>query len=136
MSRSEPIKPVSGFASGTDTIARTSILENFISVIRSAPIVPDLPMSDPDIRRIVEDFVDRLREDIAELQKLASAGDFAAIAGIAHRLKGTAGTLGFPDFYEPSMKLEFAARDGDASDVGNYVSVLAGLVARILIPSA
>ena len=106
------------------------------SIIRSSPIVPDLSMSDPDLRRIVEDFVKRLQNDIVELQKLAAADDFEAIASIAHRLKGSAGTLGFPAFSDPSAKLETAARDHNEPDVSDQLSVIADLATRILIPPA
>ena len=115
-------------------VASESELERYTSVSCALPIVPDLPMEDVAIRRIVEEFVERLHDDISQLQRLTNAHNYEAIAVIGHRLKGSAGTLGFPDFYEPSAKLEIAARERDTSQVGVYVTAMANLAARILIP--
>ena len=75
------------------------------SVIRSR-----LPMDEPEFREIVIDFVPTLEAKIAEMKQCFSDKNFSELANLAHWLKGAGGTVGFDEFYQPSLDLESAAK--------------------------
>lgn len=74
-----------------------------------------LPMDLPEFQQVVEQFVDGLGNCIDELQTAIQTADYEAVARHAHALKGTGGTVGFPQFTEPSRQLEEAAKQGDVA---------------------
>ena len=72
-----------------------------------------LPMEIPEFREIVEAFVHGVGETLAKLRHCQICMDYQEIRELAHRLKGTGGTVGFSDFTEPSRKLQIAAEAQD-----------------------
>ncbi len=79
----------------------------------SGRIRSSLPMDLPEFQQVVAQFVDGLDHCVGELQQAIQTGDYDAVARHAHALKGTGGTVGFPQFTEPSRQLEEAAKHGD-----------------------
>jgi histidine phosphotransfer protein HptB len=72
--------------------------------------------SDPDLREIVDMFVEEMPGRVATLLDQLSAGDWAALQRTAHQLKGAAGSYGF-DVISPSAgKVEASLRDHDPED--------------------
>lgn len=63
----------------------------------------------PELRRITLDYLDTQRQRIDEMNLAVQNSDFQQLAELAHRMKGTAGTVGFPQFTEPAVLLEKAA---------------------------
>jgi signal transduction histidine kinase/DNA-binding NarL/FixJ family response regulator len=76
--------------------------------------VPDihskLPVADAEIRAIVQEFVDNLPAKLNSLETALSTCDFAGLAQLAHAIKGSGGTAGFPCLTAPAAKLEQLAR--------------------------
>jgi signal transduction histidine kinase/DNA-binding NarL/FixJ family response regulator/HPt (histidine-containing phosphotransfer) domain-containing protein len=76
----------------------------------AATIHSTLPLGDPVIREIVQQFVDKLPADLNALDDALSTGNFDEVAALAHALKGSGGTAGFRCLTAPASKLEEVAR--------------------------
>ncbi len=95
--------------------------------------VPDvlkstLVQEDPDMREIVLEFVDSLRERITDLRAAYSADDWARLCALAHQLKGAGGSYGYEAITGVAARMEkdFALQRGQAFDA--YVKQLEALV--------
>ncbi|MEZ5657473.1 MAG: Hpt domain-containing protein [Burkholderiaceae bacterium] len=87
------------------------------------------------LRPIIDGFVDRLPERIAAMRQAHDRGDLEEVAGHAHWLKGSAGSVGFDAFTEPSAKLERAAKNGDLALVDQSMNDILALAERVRKPS-
>ncbi|MGB2988211.1 MAG: response regulator [Phycisphaerae bacterium] len=65
---------------------------------------------DPDMRELIEQFVDRLPERVAALEQALTEQDIEALATLGHQLKGTAGNYGFMPISEAAAALERSAK--------------------------
>ena len=81
------------------------------------PIRSELPFDDPEFREIIRGFVNKLRLEMTELQRVWERRDFDEVARIAHWMKGAAGTMGFSAFTEPGLKLMNLAREERADEI-------------------
>lgn len=95
------------------------------------PIYSMLPLDIPEFREIVESFVDTIDETMRSLRTAQRTMDYSQVREIAHRLKGTGGTVGFADFTEPSRKLQNAAEIRDDATIEAMLSELEEISARI-----
>ncbi len=98
-------------------------------------ICSTLPTEDPDFCEIVEEFVERLGEQLGAIQEAWSKGDLEDLARLAHWVKGCGGTAGFDALTSPAKQLEHAARQKQLDDIGAALSALQGLAGRITAPS-
>jgi PAS domain S-box-containing protein len=96
-------------------------------------VVSTLPTDDPEFLEIVQQFVVRLNEKIADMQTALSRGNFKELAHLAHWLKGTSGTVGFLPFIEPAQRLERLARDGHSEGVPEALATLEEMASRIVV---
>ncbi len=87
------------------------------------------------LRPIIDGFVGRLPERIAQMRDAHARGDLEALAGHAHWLKGSAGSVGFDAFTEPAAKLERAARDGAGDELDRRFAEVLALADRVPAPS-
>jgi len=76
------------------------------------PLISKLA-GDPDLGELVDVFVDGLPDRLAAFQQHMAEGDLAALAEIAHQLKGTAGSFGFPVITEQAKLVEQSAKAAD-----------------------
>ncbi len=83
-----------------------------------------LPMEIPEFREIVEAFVFGLGKTLKQLRHAQSCMDYQEIRELAHRLKGTGGTVGFADFTEPSAELQIAAENHDDETIDAMITRL------------
>ncbi|EAR61560.1 Hpt domain-containing protein [Neptuniibacter caesariensis] len=90
-----------------------------------------LPLANEKIARLVEQFLRRLEEQIDLLSRCVTDKDFVQIAELAHWLKGSAGSVGFAAFTEPSAELELAAKQQDFQQVESYYQVILELTKRV-----
>jgi signal transduction histidine kinase/CheY-like chemotaxis protein/HPt (histidine-containing phosphotransfer) domain-containing protein len=109
---------------------------------QSAPHLPaanaihsELPTDDPDFREIVEDFVDRLRTKLPDMQQALAAGDLAELGRLAHWLKGSGGSAGFPALTAPAKHLETVVKDEQCDEIEAALAELRDVSARIVKPS-
>jgi PAS domain S-box-containing protein len=96
-------------------------------------LVSRLLTSDAEFREIVEQFVVRLREQIAAMRIAVVGGDLRELARLAHWLKGTGGTAGFPELTERARELEQFARELKIDDARHAVRQLEQMAGRIVI---
>lgn len=71
---------------------------------------------DPEIKDLIPGYLARKRADVERIQSALAAGNFAAVATVAHKLKGEGGGFGLDELSEMSAALERAAKAGDGDD--------------------
>jgi HPt (histidine-containing phosphotransfer) domain-containing protein len=67
----------------------------------------------PEIRDLVPGYLARCRSDVVSLPGLLQEQQFQRIATLAHRMKGTAPSYGFPLLGRLCSRLELAAKSSD-----------------------
>lgn len=92
-----------------------------------------LPTEDQEIREIVEEFLERLEEKVAQMQIAWDTGDAKTLAELAHWLKGAAGTVGYGCFTNPAQTLEQVVSDEDSSMVEQALQTICDLQKRVVI---
>ena len=107
-----------------ETTSTTSCLQDSKSPEQRRTVRSTLPMEIPEFREIVEAFVDGLGKTLAKLRHSQSCMDYQEIRELAHRLKGTGGTVGFSDFTEPSANLQIAAEAQDDDTIEAMITQL------------
>ncbi len=65
---------------------------------------------DPDMADLVQAFVAELPDRLAAIEKTLSEDDLDALGRLAHQLKGSAGSYGFPTITEAAEGLEASAK--------------------------
>lgn len=83
--------------------------------------------------RIVVQFVEQLPEKISRIEIAAKQGGWSELESLAHWLKGTGGSVGFDDLYEPARTLEEAAKKNNATACNASLAELRRLTDRILL---
>ena len=84
--------------------------------------------SDPDLaHELITLFIRDSAARLAAIREAAGRGDLAAVAELAHQLKGSAGALSATRFQDSASALELAARRGSADP-----ATLAGLCTGIM----
>ncbi|MDB5302750.1 MAG: rpfC 3 [Phycisphaerales bacterium] len=109
--------------------------KSLIQVGFPAPLQSTLPVDDPEFCEIVVEFIDRLGEQLTAMQDAWGKQDLSELASLAHWLKGSGGTAGFPALTDPARKLEELAREQRLDEIGGQISALRELADRIEAPS-
>jgi HPt (histidine-containing phosphotransfer) domain-containing protein len=94
---------------------------------RPIRLVSQLLREDGDLRDIVEEFVAGLAARIEELRRAHAQLDFDALAVLAHRLKGAAGSYGYPDISRVCTEAETRFRSHEAEDFAAFLEQLKSL---------
>ena len=92
------------------------------------PLVSSLPMDDPDFRRIVEGFIQRLREQAVAMQAAWERRDLDELARLSHWLKGAGGTVGFDALTDPAKKLELLAKQKQVDEIGDALGEVLDMI--------
>ncbi|HET7597906.1 MAG TPA: ATP-binding protein [Burkholderiales bacterium] len=90
----------------------------------------DKPRLVPAIRK----FTARLAEQLDAMERAWQARDHAALASLAHWLKGAGGTVGYDAFTEPAVELEQLAKSGAPEGIDAVLARLRALERRIVVP--
>jgi signal transduction histidine kinase/CheY-like chemotaxis protein/HPt (histidine-containing phosphotransfer) domain-containing protein len=101
----------------------------------SRPIYSTLPMLGPQLHEIIASFVLQLREQLVQMQDARDRDDFDRLAGLAHGLAGSGGTLGFGAFTEPARKLERLAQLRQREGLDECLRAIVALADRIALPA-
>ncbi|MCX8017855.1 MAG: Hpt domain-containing protein [Rhodocyclaceae bacterium] len=83
------------------------------------------------IRRIVQAAFDAHADDVGQLARIGAERDDAALAQLAHRIKGICGNLAAQPLAARTADLERAARAGDPAAYA-LVPVMSGRIATFL----
>ena len=126
-----------GLADSSWTDTKTNP-EADLAVSRRKPnqrvLISTLPTEIAEFREIVEQFVDGLEPMIEELQLAWKDRNYDELQSLAHRLKGTGGTVGFADFTAPAERLQHQAESNCEDEIEELLAELAELSAAVQRP--
>jgi HPt (histidine-containing phosphotransfer) domain-containing protein len=88
------------------------------------------------LRPAIRKFAERLAGQLVLMEEAYAAQDLQTLAGLAHWLKGAAGTVGYNDFTEPAAALEDAAKTRNLDALDAVMGEVRGLAARLEAPAA
>jgi len=89
-----------------------------------AMIVSDLA-DDPDLAELIRTFTFNLGGRMEQVAACVEAGDLSGLARLAHQLKGTGTSYGFPTLTRAARAVEaLAVDDADADALGDAVTIL------------
>ena len=130
---SEPVA-ITGeyFSQQADTDEETPAI---ISAVDTKPVVSRLAENDK-LRPIIQRFVERLEDEVEQMQTAIAEGDLEALAKQAHWLKGSGGTCGFDEFFDPAASLEETAKAKDLEAAARLVKRIAELNQRVETPAS
>lgn len=125
----------------TTTIANTQTREQASEIpqnpsgstpeLNESPVVSDLIAQNPKFEAIVARFIERLDDQIEALELAYEQQEWAAIADIAHWLKGSGGNVGFGGFTELAARLETSAKGGISGEVSAGIDAVKRYAARV-----
>lgn len=95
-----------------------------------APVISIL-QNNEKYRPIVSRFVVKLEQQLGEIRELYKAKNYRDLAVLAHKIKGSAGTVGFYALTDPFYKLEVAAQQQDDNGILQTASEIDQLFLRI-----
>jgi len=96
-------------------------------------IYSSLLTSNEKYRNIVQKFVIRLEEILADINAAWSDRNYDELKRLGHWLKGSAGSVGFAAFVEPAIEFEQLAINKDDAKLENAINTLHLLYSRIEI---
>lgn len=115
----------------------TAVIETETDVTQqfadTTPIYSSLPMKNEKFRELVGQFVERLDEQLGNMDQACADSNHEELTKLGHWLKGSAGSVGFHDFTLPAADLEDAAREGDDQRISVRLEELRHLFNRIEI---
>jgi CheY-like chemotaxis protein/HPt (histidine-containing phosphotransfer) domain-containing protein len=85
----------------------------------------------PVIARLLKEFVDFLPPRLAAMETAMAAGQLDEVRRIAHQVKGSAGTFGYPTLGEAAARLEKDAREARA-DTSESLQRVANLCRAVI----
>jgi HPt (histidine-containing phosphotransfer) domain-containing protein len=97
-------------------------------LVQGTPLVSDFAQ-DPDMRELVEMFVDEMPDKIRSLQNLWDSRDLENLKRLAHQLKGASGGYGFTVVGGVAGKLEETIKTSSAT--GTLDSQLATVQSQV-----
>ncbi len=92
--------------------------------------------SNPKFRKVILQFTEKLKRELARAQTAWEREDLKELALIAHWLKGAAGTVGFDPFTEPAAKLEHLAKTDQREQAGEMLRHVKRLSEAIVPPTS
>jgi HPt (histidine-containing phosphotransfer) domain-containing protein/DNA-binding response OmpR family regulator len=101
----------------------------------SVRIRSSLPMDDPEFREIAADFVLGLGTKLQQMRDTLNAGNLSELAKLAHWLKGSGGTCGFPQFSQPAKELEVAAKSNAADQADHWLQQIEQIAEMLESPT-
>lgn len=101
------------------------------SLEKSLPLYSVLAKN-PDLRELVQMFVDEMPHRIEKLTRELTAKDWQELLATAHQLKGSAGSYGFQEISPAAGTVEDLIRaDSQESDVARAVHELVSICQRV-----
>ena len=81
-----------------------------------AKLVSHLVQESPDLRDIVQEFVQGLAPQVGQLKEAYEKLDWQMLTVLSHRLKGAGGSYGYPDISRLCAEMEQGFRNHHAAD--------------------
>lgn len=95
------------------------------------PLSSTLPIEKPVFREIVREYVNSLADRLDALETACKDEDLKTVHEIAHSLKGSGGTAGFPDLTTAANRVVESARSGELTLVSQDLEQLRDVVNRV-----
>lgn len=89
--------------------------------------------SSSEFRKLVQSFVDNLPQVQFELQQALDDADWQQVSAIAHRVKGSAGSFGYPKLTEYAATLEYSAKQSSAIEIQHHMRTFESECEKILL---
>lgn len=93
----------------------------------------ELVTPDPEIARLVPEFLENRRADVARLETLIEAEDWEAVRITGHKMKGTGRGYGFARISDLGHAIELAGANGDGAAARNAVARLSAYLDRVRV---
>ena len=93
-----------------------------------------LPMDIPEFREIVVRFVESVPRMMEQMHQAWEGRDFAELRELAHKLKGTGGTVGFAEFTGPAAQLQNLAETEALAGIPAVLQELQMLTESLYVP--
>jgi PAS domain S-box-containing protein len=106
------------------------------SIAPAQPIKSSLPTEDPEFAEIVDEFVNRLHQQLGAIHQAWDRQALDDLARVAHWVKGSGGTAGFDALTAPAKALEMAAKEQKLDSIGAAIAELQSIVNRIVPANA
>jgi HPt (histidine-containing phosphotransfer) domain-containing protein len=94
-------------------------------------LASSLPTDDPEFREIVEEFIERFAEKLSEMHAALASSNYVELKSLAHWLKGSGGSAGFPVLSAAASRLEKALAENNAALLRAGLAELDGLADRL-----
>jgi len=124
------------------TVLATSAMDNQVASaegegprIVGTPLVSRLA-SNPRLAIVVRRFAESLPAKLVAMEAALAGQSFAELAELAHWLKGSGGSVGYDEFFEPSRALEQAAQQAQAALAHKHLTAIGELANRLEVPGA
>ena len=88
-------------------------------------LISQLLSEDPRLRDIVQEFVDNLAARVDELRRAHEKLDWDTLVNLTHRLKGAAGSYGYPDISRLCAEMEHQLQAHQADQFAQWLASLA-----------
>lgn len=95
---------------------------------QATKLISQLVREDPDLRDVVEEFVDGLPGRLDELKQAYAQLDWEMLTTLAHRLKGAGGSYGYPDISQLCAEMEQSFRSHHADEMTAWLTQLSALI--------
>lgn len=101
-----------------------------------SPYPRPLQMSIPeDLQDLVPGYLSARRAELHQLTTLLAARNFGRLGSLAHDIKGSGGSFGFPDLTRLGGALETSAQNGDPAAVQDILAQLGDYLDRVQLVS-
>ncbi|MCP3920774.1 MAG: response regulator [bacterium] len=109
------------------------LLAEIESLVSDEPIISEYA-NDTEMIELIEWFVRDLHDDLIRMQRAVEDGDLDNLAVVAHQLKGSAGSYGFPGITTQAERLELSVRtSGDHEAIRAEVLAFVQLCSRVRV---
>lgn len=90
-------------------------------------LTSELLRDDPELRDVVEEFVQSLPARLVELREAIAAKDVKALTTLTHRLKGAGGSYGYPQISALCAGVEQKLRSDQSVELEKFLGELSVL---------
>lgn len=94
------------------------------------PIFSQLPGDDAAFAEIIDEYLEWLPAQVSELSQAIGAGDFDSAKRLAHSIKGTSGSIGFPMISDAAKEVEIASSKRDRDEAMGALDAMKKVAAR------
>ncbi len=112
----------------TKPIAKATLLETVDKYTREYSFKVD-----PDLRELIPDYLEKRRSELRECKSLSEKMDYSSLQKTGHKLRGSAGSYGFPVLSEVGKELEEGSRDSDIHRIRKALALYETVMARIKV---